>query len=572
MGILALVLAIPIAFLIDFINKMFIGTPEKVVMILGVLFVTFLSLPPIIYILLKRRDTDLGILSLITLTTVGILLVSIYLYWVSSYIRFPADILIWSESDFVNDILKFRIGYPLYTAQVNNESFAYVPGPQLLTYFLAWLSGNPTSIPAYRLIQVFYTLIAVLFAFISFVKLLELSDVENKYNNWRLWGAFGIPFLFLIATNSLTNPFVQNLHDDALAQLVSIIAYSLLLIYTSTRNKSVLAIMAFLPGISFLVKQSLIIWAVFYCIQLGLFDRQLSIKQLIVFSAVSFASIGFVIAGCYIMWGDPFIYWIFTVLGAHSVSILRSLKHALDVWIYYSLGLLGGVMLVKGKNFSRLLGLWLIWLLLISQETYTSGIAWMINHIGPGSLIAGVWFLTAFKRVWPNLFHKEWSKSWSQPWLQTGIAIIVFCFLFSGLGVIRIPLPALGEDAYRYISDIENQFKGQDASGILLDFGTWVYIKDGIVMKDRAPSIGERGYSETGDFSGIIQRLQQRKYEKILVRDLNSLEFTYDYWLWRKSSGIKQALLANYHVIGKINGVNGINNYLFDEISILVPN
>ena len=147
----------------------------------------------------------------------------------------------------------------------------------------------------------------------------------------------------------------------------------------------------------------------------------------------------------------------------------------------------------------------------------------------------------------------------------------MICFLFNGLGTVRIPLPSLGEDAYRYVSDIEDQFIGQDASTILLDFGTWVYVKDGIIMKDRAPSIGDRGYSETGDFSGIIQRLQQHKYTKILVRDLDSPNFTYDYYLWPRSSGIKQVLLSNYHVIGKINGVDGINNYLLGEISILVP-
>ncbi len=40
---------------------------------------------------------------------------------------------------------------------------------------------------------------------------------------------------------------------------------------------------------------------------------------------------------------------------------------------------------------------------------------------------------------------------------------------------------------------------------VLLDAGTWAYFKDGVVMKDRAPSIGERGHSQTGDFSGICR-------------------------------------------------------------------
>ena len=112
---------------------------------------------------------------------------------------------------------------------------------------------------------------------------------------------------------------------------------------------------------------------------------------------------------------------------------------------------------------------------------------------------------------------------------------------------------------------------GIKKSDIILDFGSWVYIEDNVIMKDQAPSIGDRGFSGIGDFSGIIQRLQQHTYSKILVRDLDSPTFTYDYYLWPSSSGIKQVLLSNYHVIGEINGVEGIDNYLFGDISILVP-
>jgi hypothetical protein len=570
-GILALLTTLPIALLIQVINNRFIKSPEKIVMICGVFFIFILAIPPITYLIYKRRNAELGILGLIILTTISILLVSTYIYWVYSYVRFPADILIWSETDFIKDILKFRIGYPIYSAQVNNESFIYVPGAQLLTYLIAWLSGNSTSIPAYRLIQLLYTLIGALFAFLTFRRLLELGNIEHRVVNWKLWGAFGLLFFSLIATNSLTNPFVQDLHDDALAQLLSIIAYYLLITYVITRKKYVLTIMVLFPGISFLVKQSLIVWALFYLIYLALFDRKLSIRQLITFSAISFAFIGLVIFGCYLLWGDPFIYWTFTVLSKHGVSILRSFQHGLDIWVYFSLGLLGGVVLVRGKNIKILLGLWLIWLLLIAQETYTSGIAWMINHIGPGSLIASIWFLAGLARIWPMIFSKDKVIGHYQNWINAGTVIIIMSFLFYGLGTVRIPLPPLGEDAYRYVNEIESQFQGQNSSDILLDFGSWVYIEDNVIMKDQAPSIGDRGFSGIGDFSGIIQRLQQHTYSKILVRDLDSPTFTYDYYLWPSSSGIKQVLLSNYHVIGEINGVEGIDNYLFGDISILVP-
>ena len=105
--------------------------------------------------------------------------------------------------------------------------------------------------------------------------------------------------------------------------------------------------------------------------------------------------------------------------------------------------------------------------------------------------------------------------------------------------------------------------------------GTWVYIRDGVVMKDRAPSIGERGWSQTGNFSGILQRLEQKYYTKILVRNLHSPDFWYDHDSWGRSSHIRQTLMENYKEVGKINAVEGLSPnempYGFNEISILVP-
>ena len=160
--------------------------------------------------------------------------------------------------------------------------------------------------------------------------------------------------------------------------------------------------------------------------------------------------------------------------------------------------------------------------------------------------------------------------------MRTAGAVAVIGLLFNGLGMVRIPIRALPSDAYRYINDIEKEFNGQSAKDVLLDIGSWVYIKGGVIMKDRAPSIGERGYSETGDFSGILQRLQEKHYSKILIRHLNEPDFFYDYYLWPKSSGIRKALLDNYREIRKIKGVQSNKNdqhlyYFFDDISILVP-
>lgn len=574
-ALVALLAAFLLAFVIDLIVRERLEQPERAVEIVGVFLAAVVVLPVGAYLVRRRFAARTDVLALLLLGSVSVVLVGIYLYWISFPVKFPADILIWSEGDFVNDILKFRLGYPLYTAQVNNESFVYMPGPQLLTYFLAWLAGNATSIAMYRMIQVAFTLLAALIAALC-VRTLLGANAKSRNGISSSWTALWFPFLVLVATNPLTNPFVHELHDDALAQLFSVIAYGLLLLYVTTHDKRVLAAMALAPAVGFFIKQSLAIWAVFYCIQFALFERPFSIKRVVLFAAVAFGGVAVVVGLCYLAWGEPFVYWIFTVLGSHSLSPLRSFEHLLDVWVYFVMGLVGGFILLRGQNLKLFLGPWLIWLLLITSETYTSGIAWMINHIGPGSLIGGIWFVAGMTRVWSLLFRGSIRDLRFPTALRAVIALALLVLVLGGMQVIRIPLPSIPTDAYRYLGDIEAQFAGASSKTILMDSGSWIYAREGVIMQDHAPSIGERGYSETGDFSGILQRLKERRYSKILVRNFDSPDFWYDHYLWRTSSGIRQALLDNYRVAGKIpavqtNGYEPDLGYLFQEITILVP-
>jgi hypothetical protein len=134
--------------------------PERAVQVVAGALLAVLAVPVAGCLVRRNGWNEPRRLSLIVLAIVGVWFLGIYLYWVAPYVFSPADILIWSEGGFVTDIVKWRTGYPLYSAPQNNESFIYTPGAQLLTYFLAWLVGQATSIPAYRLIQVGFTLLA----------------------------------------------------------------------------------------------------------------------------------------------------------------------------------------------------------------------------------------------------------------------------------------------------------------------------------------------------------------------------------------------------------------------------
>jgi hypothetical protein len=574
-GLFALVLAMPLAWLIGLTYRSVPGGPERAVLVTGALLGVLVLGIPLGYLILRGRTTSISQLAYLVLALVSTVLVGIYTYQVSFQVRFPADILTWSESDFVNDILKLRVGYPLFTAQVNNESFTYPPGPQLLTYAIAALLRHATSIPTYRVIQLGYTGLASIVGLFCVFKLIGMARPPSQPLS-ASQGAFWLPFLFLVATNSLTNPFVHNLHDDALALLVSVFAFWLLLEYASSRRTIVLVGMAVVPAVGFLVKQSLLVWAVLYGGYLLLFVRPRSARRAMIFGGICVLAIAVVLACSYLLWGEPFFYWVVTVLGEHGVSPLRGFQHLLDVWSYCAAGVLAGFVLLRGDRLRALLGPWLIWLALLALQIYTSGVAWMLNHIGPASLIACVWLLVALWRLWPLAFSGRPGRPLAASLLPAATGLALILVSFAGLALIRIPLPSLSEDAYRYIAEIEAEFQGQDAHEILLDVGTWVYLKDGVVMKDRAPGIGERGYSTTGDFSGILDRIGRQQYAKILVRNLHSPDFWYDHELWRASSGIRQALLDNYREARTIPAVepappNQNVPYTLREISVLVP-
>jgi len=551
-------------------------------LVIGVgLLSVLLAVPPAIYVALRWRALDPGVLGLLVLAAGGVGLIAAYLAAVWPYVHFPADVLIWSESDYVNDIIKLRTGYPLYTSQVNNESFTYAPGSQVVTYVLAWLAGSPTSIAAYRVIQLVYTAAAALVATACARQMVLLALPAARFKHPALWAAVWLPFAFLAASNSITDPFVYELHNDALAQLITLVAYWLVLRYVTTNDRRLLVPMVIVPALGFLVKQNLAALLGFYALQVAVFQRPRSFRRAIWLVAAGAALLGLIQILGVLVWGSNWVYWVITVLGSRGVSPLRFVQHIFDAWPYFALGLAGGLVLLRGRAFDRLLGPWLIWMGLLLLAAYSSATAWMLNHMGPGSLIAAVWFMAALVRVWPIAIRARGPRAMLLTWVRTGLAVAMVALASHGLGMNWLPLDTLGADAYRYTAEIQHEVSLGPTDRTLLDVGSWVYLDSGIVMKDRAPSIGERGYSETGDFSGILARINQKGYATILVRGLHSPDFWYDESSWRHSSGIRAALLASYHETGQIRGVQlplgslttgDANPYLLGDVSILVPN
>ena len=87
----------------------------------------------------------------------------------------------------------------------------------------------------------------------------------------------------------------------------------------------------------------------------------------------------------------------------------------------------------------------------------------------------------------------------------------------------------------------EAEFEDLPADKVLLDSGTWVYLKDGIVMKDRAWAVslhnGENQPINHALLSETIDRIQRKTYDRILAHELDTPENWYDYH--DRGSGVK---------------------------------
>ncbi|MEP7000342.1 MAG: hypothetical protein ABI969_07670, partial [bacterium] len=461
-GVAALFAALPVALVIAAVHSTSPGNPERAVARVAVLLALLVAVAPAAVLATRRRHASPSAVSLALLSSAVVALAGIYLYWASSAVLLHADTLIWSEGPFVNDILKFRIGYPLYSAPANLESFFYPPGSQLLTYAIARLTGFATSIPAYRVIQLVYAAVAAMVASSTTLRLLSVARPGRTAGPSPWWGAFLAPFLFLCTTNALTNPFAHELHNDGLGLLVCVVAYDLLVRYASTRRIAFLVALAFVPAVGFYVKQSLAVWAGLVGGYLLVFDEPRSFRRTFTYgaSALALTALGYGIGR--MVWGVDFYYWIIADLKDHPFSILRSMLHALTAWTYFAVGIAGGMVLIARQG-RRVAGLWVVAMLLLAQEAYTSGIGWMLNHMGPGSVLAGVWFAAALIAVWPRGGPQT---STAIGWTRSALATLLVLFLFSGLGLVRIPVRALPKDVDRYVADIEHEFVAQKADRV----------------------------------------------------------------------------------------------------------
>jgi hypothetical protein len=500
-----------------------------------------------------------------------------YFYFVIPFIRIRADILMFAESDFVGDIIKMRTGAPIFTPPEDSNSLVYTPLSHVLTYAIAWAAGKATSIPMYRAIQVGFAGVAAMIGVLCSRRLFGMRWPGREFPFSKTFGVLSFLALFLTATAPRVNPYAHMLHADALALVVTAFTFWNLLCYLENPRPWRLILLAACPSIGFLTKQFLLIWAPLICVGLFL-DSPRNFRRVITFAFLAAGIYGLTVGLCYLLWGDPFWFWIFEVVGgqrsrivlspsAYSISLVRSMNHLMIAWGEIAIGVFGTWLLVRNDTNTRMRAVAAVWVLLIAGETLTSGAGfYVLYHFGPGVLVGMMLLLGAVPGYWPNgQDAAQAADGWVSRGIRSGFVVAAALTVAMALRVVptgdragsrTVPARRPAADLNRYISDIEREFDGVPVDSVLLDIGNWIYIKHSYLAKDRAISMGDQ--PPIGIYRNIdkfAERIRQGRYAKIMVRNFRSKFFLYEWHDWPRPAGVRDALQRYYQEVRVIPGV-----------------
>jgi len=356
--------------------------------------------------------------------------------------------------------------------------------------------------------------------------------------------------------------------------------------------------MAICPALGYFTKQNLLCWLILMFVVLVLHDFR-NFKHLALFIFTSGISSVIVFGICYWRWGDAFIFWTFEILGgarkkisfspsAFHLSIPRCIDHLIRAWMEIAIGFVGGILLLRGRGIKKFGPIFVAWILLICLEALISSVNWgPLYHFGPGVVIGVIFLLSALPQIWPytRMTRDNDVSLLIYNWGKPLIAVAGVMTIFIALHVVptgdkheaRYWKQQSLSDVYRYIRDIENEFDGLPADQVLLDIGNWIYLRHSVLIKDRAISLADQppgGIYE--NMYVMVDRIRRKTYKKILVRDLHSPFFPYDWFSWEKPSGVRDALLKYYNEVRTIPAVEEnaspmIRNMQAGPVSVLVP-
>lgn len=519
---------------------------------------------------MMRRALSFPPLALYAGIGLAVALVAFYVRLIVPYLGFPADLIMWGETDFVGNIIRLRGGHPMYSPVEDINSSTYPPVAAILTYWITVLLGLPVDVPTLRYVQMGYVVLASIVGLFCW-RMLRLHLGYARVNHSVAWSVFVLLVLFLAATSPDTGHWIHALHTDGLSSLWSVVTFASLLWYLARPNLARLLLLAVMPALGFAIKQYLLIWAPIAFFTLLIDDPRQLRRLLVLFGVTTGCSLLVVVTG-YALWGRDYIFWVFEVIGGqrsrigfsaggYELSVPRAADHLLRAWAPLSFGFIGGWLVLQRSGERRASALWLPWLLLIGAEAMTSGTGWgAMYHFGPGVLVGSVWLLAVLPEFWPEA-HGAQPRILRSGW---GFAAILGIFL----ALEAVPSGDRAHQRYwarsfpaggvEYAARIEAEFQGYDPADVLMDWGNWVYLRSNHLALDRAISMWD--FPTVGRYDLIepfLERIRAQRYKKILVHRYQERGFDYDWGNLERPTGVRAALQEHYQEERVLPGLEG---------------
>ncbi len=493
---------------------------------------------------------------------VAVLLVDV-LGQMMSRARFPLDLLLWSESPFVQDMVKLNRGRCPYSPADQNNSFVYNPGAPLITWGLSRLFGRYGDLTFARGLQVAFTLLACGLAWATARVLIRGRTSDGPETTKPLHPIMIVGLALVVCAaglNPAVSPYIDLLHNDALALLTATAGLAALALRERTGARRWLLWAAPLPMLAVLAKQTgSVVWIGMI---LGVLIQDRKFRSAAQFALASGAYIAAMAVGLTLWSHGWWTFWTMRVLAQQPIAGQIGLGTNAAVIPSLTLPLL-------------VLLLWLAIHLARPRVTREPTVISSALYVG---LLSGSATLTSFKvgACGPNHWGAAGLGMTTLAVAAAGRLLITprqpqLVRLAVPLGLLltvallhRTTRPLPGPDEYRTAALLMNTFAQTDASRTLIDHGTLPYLKRNIIPIDRSNPILEVSTGGVGQVDQTVDRMLSQKYQRILIHDFGNCP-----WYVQVMGAIQIAYEPKFRLSGSRR--RSIVSYLLGDVVVFEP-
>jgi hypothetical protein len=483
-------------------------------------------------------------------------------------VRFPMDLLLWSESSFLQDMIKLNKGHCPYSPPDRNNSFVYNPGAPMVTWAVSRLCGRYGDLAFGRWIQVAAALLACGLAWLAARALAEPSTPAGGEGDTPTAGlapaaGWGVALFVLTAgLNPVTSPFVDLLHTDALALLGCAGGLAALAFRWRVAPGRWLWLAAPVPMLALLVKQTgSVVWLGMI---VGVVIQERTLRPALRFALASglpLAALALVLT----VWSRGWwTFWTVTVLAKQPMNVPAGVRTN------------AAVILPLGPLALACAG-WLAWGLrrpvddrgraFVSTLVYTGLLAASAavttfkvgtcgcNHWGPAAL--GLVALTAAVVRRLVAFGLD-------PLCRRAAVLVPVGLLVAAALLHRTARPLPGAEEYRAAALLRQTFAQTDPARTLLDHGSLLYLERGVLPIDRCNSVLELSLGGVRTVDPVVDRIMDKKYQRIMI---------HDEWGLHWYNQVSCAVMIAYDLKARLPGSRrrSIVSYLLSDLLVFEP-